>query len=50
MKYTFDSIKMQPVKPVKPYANKKTDQVVNKILGRTKRNLIDGNGFKLVNY
>ena len=48
--YTFDSIKMQPIKPIKPTANKKTEQVVNKILGRTKRNLIDGNGLKLVNY
>ena len=47
LKYTLDSLKTQPIKP---NTSKKSDQVLNKILGRSKRNLIDGNGFKMVYY
>ena len=45
LKYTLDSLKTQPIKPK---TSRKTDQIVNKILGRSKRNLIDGEGFKMV--
>jgi hypothetical protein len=45
--YNINSLKTN-LKTKSKNDNTKSDQVVNKILGRTKRDIIDGSGFKLV--